>query len=127
MSRIQKLWQDGTLPIEDSVHFTDGRSNAVEIAASALQSTGQVEPATDWLTAIHITRESPAPHGFVCAGNGSHGSEGFFARPDADRSLIWVRYLSESNPINKLTVLGHQLTVISTSGVTITVESLPSR
>jgi hypothetical protein len=122
MSGIQDLWRDGRLPIEDGVYFADGRSYAVEVVGSTLRSVGEVEPATDWLTAIDITREAPAPGGFVCAGEGSHGSEGFFARLDADRELVWVCYLSESNPFDRLTVTDGTLTAASTSGVTITVD-----
>jgi hypothetical protein len=124
VSRIQELWRDGRLPIEDGVYFADGRSYAVEIVDSGLQVVTKVDPAwdPDWLTSIDITRESPAPGGFVCAGEGSHGSEGFFARLDGDRRLVWVCYLSESNPIDGLTVTDNELTVASTAGLTITVN-----
>jgi hypothetical protein len=114
MSEIQELWRDGRLPIEDGVFFADGRSYAVDLAEILAEDP-------DWLTSIDITREAPAPGGFVCAGEGSHGSEGFFARLDGDRNLVWVCYLSESNPFDRLTVTDGALTVVSTSGVTITV------
>ena len=128
MSVISDLWRDGRLPIEDGVFFADGRSYAVDVAGSALRVVEEVDLAEllaedpDWLTSIDITRESPAPGGFVCAGEGSHGSEGFFARLDADRNLVWVCYLSESNPFDSLTVTDVALTAVSTSGVTITVD-----
>jgi hypothetical protein len=122
MTRIQDLWRDSRLPIEDGVYFADGRSYAVEIVGSALRTLDEIDLATEWLTAIDITRHSPAPTGFVCAGEGSHGSEGFFARLDADKRLVWVCYLSESNPFRELTVIGHELTAVSTSGLTITVD-----
>ncbi|MFC0539900.1 hypothetical protein [Kutzneria chonburiensis] len=128
MSEIEELWRAGRLPIEDGVFFADGRSYAVDVDGSALRVVEEIDLAEllaedpDWLTSIDITREAPAPGGFVCAGEGSHGSEGFFARLDADRKLVWVCYLSESNPIGELTVLDRALTVVSTSGVTITVD-----
>jgi hypothetical protein len=128
MSEISDLWRDGRLPIEDGVFFADGRSYAVDIVGSSLQVVERVDLAEilaedpDWLTSIDITREAPALDGFVCAGEGSHGSEGFFARLTADKSLVWVCYLSESNPFDKLTVTDHNLTAVSTSGVTITVD-----
>jgi hypothetical protein len=128
MNEIQELWRDGRLPIEDGVFFADGRSYAVDVAGSALQVVEEVNLTEilaedpDWLTSIDITRETPAPGGFVCAGEGSHGSEGFFARLDGDKNLIWVCYLSESNPFDKLTITDRRLTAVSTSGVAITVD-----
>jgi hypothetical protein len=128
MSVISDLWRDGRLPIEDGVFFADGRSYAVDVVGSALQVVEPVDLAEilaedpDWLTSIDITSETAAPGGFVCAGEGSHGSEGFFARLTADKELVWVCYLSESNPFTKLTVIDHSLTAVSTSGVTITVD-----
>jgi len=77
---------------------------------------------TEQLTSIDITREIPAPTGFICAGEGSHGSEGFFARLDEHRRLVWVCYLSESNPFDRLAVADNALTASSTSGVVITVN-----
>ncbi|WP_211762667.1 hypothetical protein [Kutzneria sp. CA-103260] len=124
LSQIERIWQDGRLPIVDGVFFVDGRSYAVDVADSALHVVGQVDLAEDpeWLTSIDITREAPAPGGFVCAGEGSHGSEGFFARLDGDKRLVWVCYLSESNPFDQLALTGNTLTVSSTSGVVITVD-----
>ena len=124
MSKIQELWRDGMLPIEDGVFFADGRSFAVEVVGSTLRVVSELDLTEDpdWLTSVDITRECPTPGGFVCAGEGSHGSEGFFARLAANKRLVWVCYLSESNPFEKLAVNDHTLTAVSTAGVTITVN-----
>lgn len=76
----------------------------------------------DWLTSIDITGETRIPGGYVCAGEGSYGSEGFFARLNEDRSLVWVCYLSGSNPFDELLVEAPTLTAKSTSGLSITVS-----
>ena len=96
MHAIERLWQLGRLPIEDGVFFADGRSYAVAVVGSALRVLEELDLTEDpdWLTAIDITHEAPTPTGFVCAGEGSHGSEGFFARLDAHKRLLWVCYLS---------------------------------
>jgi len=124
MSVIERLWQASQLPIEDGVFFTDGRSYAVEVVGSALRAVEEVDlaEAPEWRTSIDITVEAPAPGGFVYAGEGSHGSEGFFARLDGHRRLVWVCYLSESNPFDRLTLGGTTLTASSTSGMVITVD-----
>src|SRR5882724_6188313 len=98
MSEIEELWRSGRLPIEDGVFFANGRSFAVEVVESRLEVVDEVDLAQllaedpDWVTSIDVTREVAAPGGFVCAGEGSHGSEGFFARLDEARNLIWVCY-----------------------------------
>lgn len=128
MSEIERLWAAGRLPIEDGVFFADGRSYAVDVDGSRLQVVEEVDVAEilaedpEWLTSIDITREIPAPGGFVCAGEGSHGSDGFFARLDGEKRLVWVCYLSESNPFDHLAITGNTLTASSTSGVVITVD-----
>jgi hypothetical protein len=128
MSEIEELWRSGRLPIEDGVFFADGRSFAVDVVDSRLEAVDEVDLAQiladdpDWVTSIDITREVPAPGGFVCAGEGSHGSEGFFARLDEAKNLVWVCYLSESNPFDSVTVTGNTVTAVSTSGLSITVD-----
>jgi hypothetical protein len=128
MTEIVRLWRDGRLPIEDGVFFADGRSFAVNVEGGRLVVVEEFDLAEvlaedpDWITSIDITREVVAPSGFVCAGEGSHGSEGFFARLDPDRELVWVCYLSESNPFDGLRVAEGKVTATSTSGVSITVD-----
>ncbi|MBW4717299.1 hypothetical protein [Saccharothrix obliqua] len=126
MSDITTLWASARLPIEDGLYFADGRSYAVEADELGLRlvegfDLGELlaeDP--EWLTSIDITREIRVPGGYACAGEGSHGSEGFFARLDEDRTLIWVCYLSESNPFDELTVEASNLTATSTSNLSIT-------
>jgi hypothetical protein len=82
MTEIVTLWQEGHLPIEDGVYFADGRSYAVDVVDGRLNAVEQIDLADllaedpDWVTTIDITRKVPAPDGFVCGGEGSHGSEG---------------------------------------------------
>lgn len=129
MTPIVALWRDGRLPIEDGLFFADGRSFAVDMESPGLVVVEEIDLAEilaedpDWVTSIDITREAPLPDGGVlCAGEGSHGSEGFFARLDAARELVWVCYLAESNPFSEIAVEGDRVTVSSTSGVSITVS-----
>jgi hypothetical protein len=114
---IVDLWAAGRVPIEDGVFFADGRSYAVELAAMLADDP-------DWLAAIDVTGEQEIPDGagHVCVGEGSHGSEGFFARLDAARRLVWVCHLSGSNPFAGLEVAAGTATVTSTSGLRVTVD-----
>jgi hypothetical protein len=91
MTDIVTLWRDGHLPIQDAVFFADGRSYAVDVEGTGLVVVEEFDLAEtlaedpDWVTSIDITREIPLADGFVVAGEGSHGSEGFFARLDVGR------------------------------------------
>ena len=138
MSDITTLWSAARLPIEDGLYFADGRSYAVAVAGAGLRlveafDLGELlaeDP--EWLTSIDITREIRVPGGYAVAGEGSHGSEGFFARLAEDRSLVWVCYLSESNPFGELAVESSTLTATSTSGLSLSLpldrpdEALPT-
>lgn len=128
MTDIVTLWRAGQLPIEDGVFYADGRSYAVDVVDGDLVVAEEFDLGLllaedpDWLTTIDITREAGASPGSVCGGEGSHGSEGFFARLNADGGLVWVCYLSEANPVDTLVVSNGKLTVTTTSGVSITVD-----
>ncbi|MBV9561793.1 MAG: hypothetical protein JOY90_15300 [Bradyrhizobium sp.] len=128
MTEIVRLWRESRLPIKDGVYFADGRSYAVDAVHGRLSVVEQFELAemlaedADWVTKIHVTRQVVAPGGFACAGEGSWGSEGFFGRLNADEQLVWVCYLSEGNPFDRVVVADGMLTAMSTSGLTITVD-----
>jgi hypothetical protein len=125
---IVALWREGRLPIEDGVFFADDRSYAVDVEDGRLVVVEELDLAEvlaedpDWLTTIDITGETALPDGHLCVGEGSHGSEGFFARLDTARRLVWVCYLSEANPFKDVTLTNGTATVASTSGVTVTVD-----
>lgn len=130
MSDITTLWSSARLPIEDGLYFADERGLRL-VESFDLGELLAEDP--EWLTSIDITREFCVPGGYACAGEGSHGSEGFFARLDENHSLIWVCYLAESNPFDELTVEASTLTATSTSGLSITLslddpdKALPAR
>ncbi len=128
MAEIVRLWREEQLPVKDGVYFADGRSYAVEVVNGGLSVVEQfdlVEVLAEdpgWVSSIDINRKVAAPGGFACAGEGSHGSEGFFARLDAEEQLVWVCYLSGCNPFDKLVVEGGRLKATSTLGLTVTVD-----
>jgi hypothetical protein len=66
--------------------------------------------------------ELPDGSGYACCGDGSHGSEGFFARLDRGRNLVWVEALGDSNPFERATVEGSMATFTNNLGNSITVD-----
>ncbi|GAA2358996.1 hypothetical protein Cme02nite_35310 [Catellatospora methionotrophica] len=77
-----------------------------------------------WHTCVDTTTELPLPDGsgHLCCGEGSHGSEGFFARLDHTKTLIWVVYLQESNPFVEVAIHGRHATIRSSSDLSIQVD-----
>ncbi|MGW7521105.1 hypothetical protein ACWGJ2_36545 [Streptomyces sp. NPDC054796] len=112
MTTIDELWTDRRLPVRDALHFPgDGGSYDVVRDPYVLGCLG-VRDAFDapkviaedpeWLTTLMPLEEVPLEDGgFLWGGEGSWGSEGFFARVRADDSLRWVVFFTDSNPFEE--------------------------
>lgn len=125
MSEISTLWLSGELPIRDGLYRATGESFDVRVDPDStrgyevlgdfsLEEFRRDEP--DEVTKIDIARKVPVSGGFVCCGEGSFGSEGFFAYLDDDEVLVWVIYLEESNPFVELESDGDWVKFRSTAG-----------
>lgn len=119
MNHIGELWAAGEVPAWDGVYREDGSARAVEADCAALsrfdlggpldlEELLRRDPEGTTPYDIHpdCVAELPDGSGFVCGGDGAHGSEGFFARLDAERNLVWVVAMAESNPFEKVEVDG---------------------
>ncbi|RZS39024.1 hypothetical protein EV193_104235 [Herbihabitans rhizosphaerae] len=129
MNAIVRLWRSGELPIDAGLYRADGESWSVRIEAGGLavgepvDLEAEVDADPDWVTEYDIWHEVALPEGgFLCCGDGSHGSDGFFARLDAQRELVWAVQLPEGNPFTDITLDGESATFRSTSEVTIAVD-----
>jgi hypothetical protein len=111
LNNIIELWQNEKLPIKDGLYFADGRSFLLDTMASSYNLKSMVRLSQfdldaflradpECLTSIMVTKKVllGQQEGYLCCGEGAHGSEGFFARLDQTEKLIWVVYFQESNP-----------------------------
>jgi hypothetical protein len=132
-SLIETLWLADNLPIQDGLYRADGVAYGVQVDASVegglkILATLSLEQFlahhSDMITSIDTTLEKPLPHGvgYLCCGEGSYGSEGFFGRLDQHRNLVWVVYLENSNPFVDASITNTNATFTSSSGVSITVN-----
>ncbi|WP_218952433.1 hypothetical protein [Amycolatopsis anabasis] len=132
-SLLARLWQDLRLPIEDALYTADGWGYDVEPnpeAPGGLEFGERFDLAEllredeDWMSEIDPMREVELPGGagYLCGGEGSHGSEGFFGRLDADRKPVWIVFLADGNPFLDIAVHGDTATFTSTSGIAITLD-----
>jgi hypothetical protein len=132
-SSIERLWLADNLPIRDGLYRADGVAYGVQVDASVegglrilapfiLEEVLSRDP--EWVTSIITTLEKRLPHGdgYLCCGEGSYGSEGFFGRLDQHKTLMWVVYLENSNPFVNVSVSDTRATFISSSDVSITVD-----
>jgi hypothetical protein len=87
-----------------------------------------VDPERRTVIDMTVVKALPDGSGYLCAGEGSYGSEGFFGRLGQDRNLVWVVYLEESNPfVDAVVDDGRRAKFTSSSGVSIAVEPAPRR
>ncbi|MFJ4186808.1 hypothetical protein [Kitasatospora sp. NPDC089509] len=105
MTRIVELWRAGEVPIECGLFRADGTGReAADCDSSNLTGYGLggaldldalLAEDPEWTTGADVFAEAELPDGagHLCSGGGSHGSDGFFARLDADRNLVWVVHL----------------------------------
>ena len=127
------LWNAEQLPIQDALHVRDGRSYSITLDRSKSSGITLVGRCTledllhddpDFLADVMTTHKivtSPQP-GFLCCGEGSHGSDGFFARLDNNEKLVWVAFFVDSNPFHQIAQRQEHAMFTSTSGVTVTVH-----
>ncbi|MFJ6901075.1 hypothetical protein [Streptomyces hokutonensis] len=132
-SRITELWHAGEAPAWNGLYRADGSARAVEIDGAKLSWFDLGVPldldallaeAPDDVTEVDMSAEAELPDGtgYVCCGDGAHGSEGFFARLDRDRNLVWLVSLRDSNPFLRTTVAGSLVTFTNNLGNSVTVD-----
>ena len=130
---IQRLWLADSLPVQDGLYRADGAAYDVQVDASAEGGLKILAPFSlekflarhpDMVTSIDVTLEKPLPPGvgYLCCGEGSYGSEGFFGRLDQHRNLVWVVYLEASNPFVGVSMSNTSATFMSSAGASITVD-----
>jgi hypothetical protein len=135
-TRIVQLWAEGLAPGWDGLYRADGSARALRLAGGArldgfdlglpLDLEALLAQDPDNVTSVDIARgvdvALPDGFGYVCGGEGSHGSEGFFARLDKDRNLMWIVMLTDSNPFEKAEVRGRLATFTNNLGNSVTVD-----
>ncbi|GAA1576399.1 MULTISPECIES: hypothetical protein [Streptomyces] len=132
MTAIERLWEDFDLPVQDALHYADGRSFEVALDPSApagfmvlapFDLDGMLENDPSWVSSVDgLAAVDLGEKGLLWGGEGSYGSEGFIARLTADRALVWAMFFTESNPFDRIRVSGNTAAFGSTSGAEISVD-----
>lgn len=131
MSKIEDLWAKEEVPVDNALHFADGRSYDVRIDSESPRGMSILEEfdleerlaiAPDWVSVVDGLKIDLEDGGALWHGDGDNGSEGFFARTHGDGSLDWVVFFTASNPFSEAVVSGDFATFRSTAGAVITVD-----
>jgi hypothetical protein len=135
-TKIVQLWAEGLAPGWDGLYRADGSARAIELTGGARLGGFALGPRLDLdamlaedpenVTYVDILRGAdvlmPDGSGYVCGGDGAHGSEGFFARLDKNRNLLWIAALTGSNPFDRAEVSGSMATFTNNLGNSVTVD-----
>ncbi|MFB8201343.1 hypothetical protein [Kitasatospora purpeofusca] len=132
-NRLDDLWAEGRAPAWDGLFRADGRSRDAEVDGPHLTGFVLGEPADldelmtedpEWTTSVGIFAEAELPGGSgrLYGGGGSHGSEGLFARFDADGRAVWLLHLSDSNEFVRIGVEWPLATFTNNLGESLTVD-----
>ncbi|MDX3076073.1 hypothetical protein ACIP98_02875 [Streptomyces sp. NPDC088354] len=135
MGLINELWLAGKVPARDGLYRADGTVLGVDIDGPRLSAFRIGEPfdvaallagepglATSVDPHPAGTAELPDGTGYVCCGDGTHCSEGFFARLDSDGNLVWVVALGQSKPFVRAEARGTHATFTNSLGHALTVD-----
>ncbi|WP_446215808.1 hypothetical protein [Micromonospora sp. IBHARD004] len=133
MSRIVDLWRQGSAPGVSGLYRVDGSAHIVRSDGPDLSfiRIGGAFDLDDLLSAdpeeVAQIDESarvklPDGSGFLCCGEGAHGSEGFFARLDPQENLIWMVFLRNGNPIIRIGIGGSRATFSNNLGRSISID-----
>jgi hypothetical protein len=133
MSRIIDLWRRSEAPGWSGVYRANDDARAIDVDGAALSCFRVGEPFDlaerlaadpDEVSYIYETAEASLPDGSgrVCCGEAAHGSEGFFARLDAEGELVWLVFLRDGNPFCEIAVDGSRVTFTNNLGNGVTVD-----
>ncbi|MFC8449041.1 hypothetical protein [Kitasatospora sp. NPDC057223] len=115
VSQLDEMWAEGWAPAWDGLFRADGRSRDADVGGPAVEDFTLGEPVDldelmaddpEMVTSVSVFAEAALPDGsgHLCGGGGSLGSEGLLARFDADRRLVWLLHLSDSNEFVRISV-----------------------
>lgn len=125
-SDIVSLWRKGLLPGLDGLYYVDGRARALRLGAvevgAEFDVTARLDAEPDWLASLEITFRTELPDGSLVGGECGHGSQGFFARLNKSRDLVWAVFFEDSNPFIGVDVTGSLATFTTNLGLPATVD-----
>lgn len=119
---IDGLYRVGAPP--RSVEYDNAALSWFEVGPPLDFDPGELEEldSDDEFELDGVPRAATPDGGAVWGGEGSHGSEGFFAREDAAGNVVWAVVMAESNPFVTVSVDGQVATFVNNLGNAVTVR-----
>ncbi|ROO61845.1 hypothetical protein EDC02_3802 [Micromonospora sp. Llam0] len=119
----------GRAPCVDGLYRADGTSRLLAVDGPQLSWFEFGLPFNlggrddfDVLEVDSAARAELPDGGSVCCGEGVLGSDGFFARTDAEGEPIWIAVLTNSNPFVRVDVAGSAVRFTNNLGNSLTID-----
>jgi hypothetical protein len=129
MNRVAKLLKERLAPDFDGLYKADGTARVARVDGPTLSWLDFEVPLDlhamedDDVVEIDPAVSAVLPDGgAVCCGEGALGADGFFARLDANKQLVWVVVLHNSNPFHHIRVDGTLVAFTNNLGNSLTVN-----
>lgn len=135
MNQVLALWAERLVVARQGVYFRDGSARLLVDegpAAGGGVRLGEpfdvdavLEADEDFTTsvdAVLVEAVHPGSGRVLQGGECDHGSEGYFALLNPDRTLLWIAFFENSNPFTVIDVHKDVATVSSSNGKDVTVR-----
>jgi hypothetical protein len=135
MNQVLALWAERLVVAQQGVYFRDGSARTLVVDETATDGGVRLggpidvdavlaadEEYTTSVDAVLTEAVLPGSGRVLQGGECDHGSEGYFALLDPDRSLRWIVFFENSNPFVAIDVYENVATVRSSNGNEVTVR-----
>jgi len=132
MNQVLALWAERLVVAYQGAYYRDGSARALVVVTGGgvgLGETIDVDAVlaadsryTTSVDAVLVEVVLPGSGRVLLGGDCDHGSEGYFALLDPDRSLQWIAFFENSNPFVAINVGDSVATVRSSNGKAVSVR-----
>jgi hypothetical protein len=135
MNQVLALWEERLVVAHQGVYFRDGSARTLVVEDPATGGGVRLgapidvdavlaadEDFTTSVDAVLTEARLPGSGRVLQGGECDHGSEGYFALLDPDRSLLWIAFFENSNPFTAIDIHENLATVRSSNGKEVTVR-----
>jgi hypothetical protein len=135
MNTVLALWEERLVVARQGVYYRDGSAQSLAVTDPAAEGGVRVGDPIDVdallaadaddttsVDAVLVEVVLPGSGRVLQGGECDHGSEGYFALLDPDRSLRWVAYFENSNPFVSVDIIEGVAILRSSNGKAVSVR-----
>ena len=135
MNQVLTLWAERLVVAHQGVYFRDGSARTLVVKDPAagggirlgepIDVDAVLADDEEFTTSVDAVLAEAVLPGFgrvLQGGECDHGSEGYFALLEPDRSLLWIAFFENSNPFTAIDIHEDVATLRSSNGNEVTVR-----